>query len=56
MALLEKVCQWGWALEFQEFKPGPVSHSFAACQSKRRTLSYRVCLHAAMLPAMRMMD
>ena len=27
VALLEEVCQWGWALRLQKLKPGPGAHS-----------------------------
>ena len=30
VALLEKVCHWGWTLRFQMFNPGPMSYFLPA--------------------------
>ena len=58
VAFLEEVCYWGWALRSQMLKPGPLSLP-VACGSGCRTpryLSSTVCLHAAMLPTITIMD
>jgi hypothetical protein len=53
--LLKEVCNWEWALRFQKLKPGSTALR-AAYRSGCRTLSYHVCLNAAMVLAMIMMD
>lgn len=45
----------GQVLRSQKPKPGPVVLS-PFCRSRSKTLSYHVCLYAAMLPTMRIME
>ena len=51
VALLEEVCDWGWALRFQKPLPSPVSLSLPADQDVALST---VC--AAMLLTVRIMD
>ena len=58
--LLEEVCHWGWTLRFQKLTPFPVS---CLCLmfidqdvSSQLLLQCHVCLSAAMLPTMTVMD
>jgi hypothetical protein len=55
-SLLKKVCHWEWALRFQKPKPVPVLSLPANFGSRCRILSCHVCLQAARLPTMRIMD
>jgi hypothetical protein len=68
MSLLEEVYQWKWALRFHKLKPGPVSLSSLSLSLSLSLLPgnadvklssrimYHVCLLAAMLLAMIIMD
>jgi hypothetical protein len=60
VALLKEVRHWGVGSEVSMPKPGPMSLPLTVpCQSRCRTLissPAHVCLHAAMLPAMMIMD
>lgn len=60
MAFLEDVWHEEWASVFQTFKPGSVSNPFLLPSDLDGEVSapllYHVCLHAAMFPAILIMD
>ena len=59
MSLLEEICQWGWALRFQNLMPSP-DFLFQLPGFECRILSYfstTLCaLPAAMFPTMMIMN
>lgn len=61
VALLEEVCCWGQVLRLQKLKRGRPSDSLSLpkclwIKNSQLPLQYQVCLCAAMLPAMMMID
>ena len=55
VAFLEEMCDCRCVLKLQKHKPDPTTHSLAAYGSQL-LLQDHVCLHAAMLPTMLIMD